>query len=211
MAEVEVAVLELSAASALQKILPSKLDGIVTSNCRSQYKRCIKLECSTCLSQAILDSQVQQYESQMQLLQQGRLIEASRITTGIGAAVSICLIRIICPSSTSKQSLLSDRADPAFQGNDEPLNSKRPSHFSQVAKASNEVLDEEGEEALRLQGGSFATDRDDFTQRPKHKGSPGAETVHTMEAARECQLEFFKRMPGSVCANCGAHNPTIKK
>lgn len=36
----------------------------------------------------MLPSQVQQYEMQMQLLQEGRLVEASRITTGIGAAVS---------------------------------------------------------------------------------------------------------------------------
>ena len=81
----------------------------------------------------------------------------------------------------------------------------------QVSKASNDVLDDEGEEALRLQGGSIATDKSEFVQRPRSRGSAGVETVHTEEAIRDCQLEFFKRMPATACQNCGAHNPVIKK
>ena len=79
----------------------------------------------------------------------------------------------------------------------------------QVSKTSNAVLGEEGEDndLLKMQGGSVSTS---LLSKPKFKGYGGAETVHTVEAARECQLEFFRRMPG-VCQNCGAHNPAIKK
>jgi len=56
-----------------------------------------------------------------------------------------------------------------------------------------------------MQGGSRGVKEGD-----EERGTAGAETVHTVEAARECQLEFFKRMPAD-CRNCGAHNPAIKK
>ncbi len=83
----------------------------------------------------------------------------------------------------------------------------------QVSKASNAFLEEEGEgnDLLKMQGGSVSTEKYDYYQRPRVRGAPGVETVHTVEAARECQLEFFKRMPATLCQNCGAHNPAIKK
>lgn len=75
------------------------------------------------------------------------------------------------------------------------------------------MLGEEGEEndLLKMQGGSVSTAKDDYPQKSRAKASRGAETVHTVEAARDCQLEFFKRMPPSLCQNCGCHNPAIKK
>ena len=136
------------------------------------------------------------------------MIEASRVTTGTGAAVCAlqmnihdlllpihCIILIDCALYWDKKFTLDNACN------------------VQVAKASNAVLEEEGEgnDTLRMQGGSVATDVDDFRRRPKKRGAPGAETVHTVEAARDCQLEFFKRMPPSICQNCGAHNPTVKK
>ena len=82
-----------------------------------------------------------------------------------------------------------------------------------MSKASNAFLEEEGEDndLVKMQGGSISTDKYDHYEKPRVKGGSGAETVHTVEAAQECQLEFFKRMPSSLCQNCGAHNPTIKK
>jgi len=36
-------------------------------------------------------------------------------------------------------------------------------------------------------------------------------TVHVQEALRDAVAELFARMPKSRCANCGAHNPTVRK
>jgi hypothetical protein len=83
-----------------------------------------------------------------------------------------------------------------------------------VSKSSNEILGEEGEEndLLKMQGGSVSVKvEDEIQRRPAGERGAGVETVHIVEAARECQLEFFKRMPPSICQNCGAHNPVIKK
>lgn len=82
-----------------------------------------------------------------------------------------------------------------------------------MSKASNAFLEEEGEDndLLKMQGGSISTEKYDYYQKSRVRAAVSAETVHTVEAARECQLEFFKRMPSTVCQNCGAHNPTIKK
>ena len=81
--------------------------------------------------------------------------------------------------------------------------------FLQVSKTSNDILGEDGDgnDMLKMQGGSFSVKEEYEDER-----RPGArvETVHTMEAARDCQLEFFKRMP-THCRNCGANNPAIKK
>ena len=81
-----------------------------------------------------------------------------------------------------------------------------------VRKATDNLLDEEGEEKLKLQGGSFSTEDREQQPRPRRKGGHGGSpaTVHTLEAARDAALELFRRMPAN-CQNCGAHNPTIKK
>ena len=39
----------------------------------------------------------------------------------------------------------------------------------------------------------------------------GLRTGHTMEAMRECVGQFLKKMPTSTCANCGCHNPTLRR
>ncbi len=36
-------------------------------------------------------------------------------------------------------------------------------------------------------------------------------TSHCLEAIRDCTNAFMKAMPLKVCANCGAHNPTIRR
>lgn len=39
----------------------------------------------------------------------------------------------------------------------------------------------------------------------------GLRTGHTMEAMRDCVGQFLKKMPAQTCANCGCHNPTLRR
>ena len=86
-----------------------------------------------------------------------------------------------------------------------------------MAKASSSILGDEGEgnDLLKMQGGSISV-MDEDAGGPRAKPEPhgrgrGTETVHTVEAARDCALEFFKRMPKGPCQNCGAHSPAVRK
>ena len=86
-----------------------------------------------------------------------------------------------------------------------------------MVKASNSILGDEGDnnDPLKMQGGSISV-MDQDAAGPRVKSGPrgrrsGTETVHTMEAARTCALEFFKRMPKGPCQNCGAFSPSVKK
>lgn len=80
-----------------------------------------------------------------------------------------------------------------------------------MTKTSNELLGEQDKdvEDLKFQNGSHSTEESPHRS-AKRKRSRTSETVHTIEAARECQLEFFGRIP-AACQNCGAYSPAIRK
>ena len=46
---------------------------------------------------------------------------------------------------------------------------------------------------------------------PSRSSSSYPPTSLCIEAARELAAELFRRQPASVCANCGCHNPSIKR
>ena len=46
---------------------------------------------------------------------------------------------------------------------------------------------------------------------PSRASSSAPPTSLCIEAARELEVELFRRQPASVCANCGCHNPSIKR
>jgi hypothetical protein len=140
-------------------------------------------------------------------LSRGDLVAASLIHTTQAAPSSKALDDIM-----SGAAMISKAADGAAAGDSKGSKGSKGSKKSKQEAAEAELLRHEQQlDADGDLGTGLAAYEAAYGEKGSSKVQQMPKTLHIQDALRTLHKEFYARMPGSKCQNCGCLNPSIKK
>lgn len=141
-------------------------------------------------------------------LSRGDLVAASLIHTTQAAPSSKALDDIMSGAAMLSKAAADDAAAGDSKASKGSKGSKKPKQEAAEAELlqHEQQLDADGDLGTGLAAYEAA-----YGEKGSSKVQQMPKTLHIQDALRTLHKEFYARMPGSKCQNCGCLNPSIKK
>ncbi|KAK9909518.1 hypothetical protein WJX75_003467 [Coccomyxa subellipsoidea] len=150
----------------------------------------LRCTCLNCYKLKMLQAEVEQYRRKLELLAEGKLVEAMRVVTGGSSATAKAVGKIGGDDVEGGLDLMD--IDPKEAG-------------AEQARLAAKLAGLGDTEAAERRSSHAAAST---SAAPSHRDKM---TSLSLEAVNETIGEFFRRMPVQQCANCGAHAPVLKR
>ncbi|CAL8467924.1 g7462 [Coccomyxa elongata] len=150
----------------------------------------LRCTCLNCFKLKMLEAEVEQYRTKLELLTEGRLVEAMQIMTGGNSNTAKAMQKMQGDMSEGGVDLMD--IDPKEAG------AEQARLAAKLAGAGDSDAAERRRSHAAASTSTGSSKRDNMTSL-------------SLEAFRETVGEFFKRMPIRQCANCNAHTPDLKR
>ncbi|KAK9816421.1 hypothetical protein WJX72_000053 [[Myrmecia] bisecta] len=156
----------------------------------------LRCTCLQCFRLKMAENEVEKFRRKLELLFQGRLVEAAEIFIGGGQNVKKMVGKLDAEARTQAKELDNDVKDMdqwmAANGTTPAKQGLKPGFEAESVSRTG------SKRAPQVRPGATAV-------------RAGLETAHTVDAMRECVAELLRKMPTGVCANCKACNPNMRR